>query len=42
MAIGSELSEGYVKHIYIHVYVYTREKEGEGKEKVGGHRERGA
>lgn len=45
MAIGPELFEGCVKHIYIHVYVYTREKEereleGEGKEKVGGHRER--
>lgn len=41
MAIGPELFEGCIKHIYIHVYVYTREKEereleGEGKEKLGG------
>lgn len=43
MAIGSELFEGCIKHIYVHVYVCTgerekREPEGEGEEKVGGHR----
>lgn len=46
MAIGSELFEGCIKHVYIHVYVYTgereeREPEGEGEEKVGGCREGG-
>lgn len=35
MAIGSELFEGCIKHIYIHVYVYTREKEKKELEREG-------